>query len=82
MTASGDSLVANSNLITKVYFPRVLIPGAAVAAGLVDFAISALVFLLMMVLYGVDARWRMLMGCHCWHDHCGGVGLRDVDCCP
>ena len=61
VTASGDSLVANSNLITKVYFPRMLIPGAAVAAGLVDFAISAVVFLVMMPLYAVGIQWRMLM---------------------
>src|SRR5688500_10153097 len=40
VTASGNSLVGSSNLITKVYFPRMIIPGAAVAAGLVDFAIA------------------------------------------
>jgi lipopolysaccharide transport system permease protein len=61
VTASGDSLVANSSLITKVYFPRVLIPGAAVAAGLVDFAISAAVLLIMMPLYAVGLRLRILM---------------------
>jgi lipopolysaccharide transport system permease protein len=62
VTASGDSLVANSNLITKVYFPRALIPGAAVAAGLVDFAISAVVFAVMLPLYRMGLHWRMLMG--------------------
>ncbi len=61
VTASGDSLVANSSLITKVYFPRVLIPGAAVAAGLVDFAISAAVLLIMMPLYAAPMTARMLM---------------------
>src|SRR6266478_10014426 len=40
VTGCGYSLVANSNLITKVYFPRVLIPAATVLARLVDFAIS------------------------------------------
>lgn len=62
VTAGGDSLVANSNLITKVYFPRALIPGAAVAAGLVDFAISAMVFVVMLPLYRMGLRWHMLMG--------------------
>jgi homopolymeric O-antigen transport system permease protein len=61
VTASGDSLVANSSLITKVYFPRVLIPGAAVAAGLVDFAIAAAVLLVMMPLYAVPVSLRLLM---------------------
>src|SRR5215212_1632010 len=40
VTNSGNSLVGSSNLISKVYFPRMIIPGAAVAAGLVDFAIA------------------------------------------
>jgi lipopolysaccharide transport system permease protein len=60
VTASGDSLVANSSLITKVYFPRVLIPGAAVAAGLVDFTISAAVLLVLMPFYAVPMSWRLL----------------------
>ena len=38
---SGNSLVGSENLITKVYFPRMIIPGAAVGAGLVDFAIAS-----------------------------------------
>ena len=50
---SGNSLVANQHLITKVYFPRVLIPTAAVLAGLVDFAIAILELLAMLVYYGV-----------------------------
>jgi lipopolysaccharide transport system permease protein len=61
VAASGDSLVANSSLITKVYFPRVLIPGAAVTAGLVDFAISAAVLLVMMPFYAMGMSWRMLL---------------------
>jgi lipopolysaccharide transport system permease protein len=53
MTESGNSLVANQNLITKVYFPRLVIPLAAVLAGLVDFSIAFLVLLGMMVYYGI-----------------------------
>ena len=45
--------MANQHLITKVYFPRVLIPTAAVLAGLVDFAIAILELLAMLVYYGV-----------------------------
>jgi lipopolysaccharide transport system permease protein len=50
LTQSANSLVENQNLITKVYFPRLIVPLAAVLAGLVDFSI-ALVFLLGLMWY-------------------------------
>ncbi len=53
MAESGNSLVVNQNLITKVYFPRLVIPMATVLAGLVDFGIAFLVLLGMMVYYGM-----------------------------
>ncbi len=53
LTESGNSLVASQNLITKVYFPRLVIPLAACLAGLVDFAIAFLVLLGMMAYYGI-----------------------------
>src|SRR5437667_11745327 len=53
LTESSGSLVTNQNLITKVYFPRLIIPLASVLAGLVDFAISFSVLLLLMFYYGV-----------------------------
>lgn len=53
LTASGNSLVANQQLITKVYFPRLIIPISAVLAGLVDFGISFLVLIGMMFYYGI-----------------------------
>jgi lipopolysaccharide transport system permease protein len=53
VTSSGNSLVGNSNLITKVYFPRLIIPTASVAAGLLDLAISFVVLVLMMAWFGV-----------------------------
>ena len=53
LTESSGSLVANQNLITKVYFPRLIIPLASVLAGLVDFTISFCVLLLFMLYYGV-----------------------------
>lgn len=58
---SGNSLIASTNLITKVYFPRMIIPGAAVGAGLVDLAIAFLVLIGLMVYYGVGFSWAMLM---------------------
>lgn len=53
LSESGNSLVANQNLITKVYFPRLLIPISGVLSGLVDFAIAFVVLLVMMVCYGI-----------------------------
>lgn len=61
VTNSSNSLVGNSALITKVYFPRLVIPGAAVGAGLVDFAISGVILAAMMLFYRVSASWNLLM---------------------
>lgn len=53
VSQSGSSLVGNAQLITKVYFPRMVIPGAAVAAALVDFAVASLILFAMMAFYGI-----------------------------
>lgn len=53
LTESGNSLVANQQLITKVYFPRLVIPISAVLAGLVDFVIAFIVLLGLMFYYGI-----------------------------
>ncbi len=53
MTQSGNSLVANRGLITKVYFPRIIIPSSSILAGLVDFCIAFLVLIAMMLYYGI-----------------------------
>ena len=52
LTDAGHSLVANERLVTKVYFPRVLIPCATVLAALADFAIALLVLIGAMAFYG------------------------------
>ncbi|HSB88468.1 MAG TPA: ABC transporter permease [Anaerolineales bacterium] len=60
VTKAGNSLVASSNLITKVYFPRMAIPLALVVSGIVDFALSFLVLLAMVAYYGIHltpAAW-------------------------
>jgi lipopolysaccharide transport system permease protein len=53
LTESSNSLVANERLITKVYFPRLVVPISAVLGGLVDFAIAFVILLLMMFYYGI-----------------------------
>ena len=61
LTSSSTSLVANERLITKVYFPRLLIPVSAVLASLVDFAIAFVLLLGMMVFYGIVPTGSVLM---------------------
>jgi lipopolysaccharide transport system permease protein len=60
LTESSNSVVANERLITKVYFPRLVIPMASVLAGLVDFAVAFILVIGMMVYYGVRPSWTIL----------------------
>jgi len=60
ITASGNSLVGSANLITKVYFPRLIVPAAAMLAGFVDFALAFLLFCVLMVYYGVGLTMQVL----------------------
>lgn len=53
LTESSNSLVGSQNLITKVYFPRLVIPLASVLAGIVDFTIQFVVLLVLMAYYGI-----------------------------
>lgn len=57
---AGTSLVGNANLLTKVYFPRLIIPISAVGAGLVDFAIAFVVLLGLMQWYGIMPTWTIV----------------------
>jgi lipopolysaccharide transport system permease protein len=61
IASSGQSVVGNQNLITKVYFPRLIIPLGAVGAGLVDFAIAFGMLVLMMAWYGAAPGWGVLL---------------------
>jgi lipopolysaccharide transport system permease protein len=61
VTSGANSLIGNSNLITKVYFPRLIIPSAAVGAGLLDFGIAAALLVGMLVYYGFSVTWAYLM---------------------
>jgi lipopolysaccharide transport system permease protein len=60
VTLAANSLVGSGHLISKVYFPRLIVPLAAIASGLLDFAISFVVLLLMMAVYGVAPSPSML----------------------
>lgn len=62
LTQASNSLVENERVITKVYFPRLIVPMAAVLVGLVDFAIAFTVLIGMMLWYGIvptAAMWTL-----------------------
>jgi lipopolysaccharide transport system permease protein len=61
VTSSGNSLVGSSHLITKIYFPRMIIPGAAVGARVVDFAIGFLNLIGLMIYYRVAISKTLLV---------------------
>jgi lipopolysaccharide transport system permease protein len=61
VTSAGSSVVGSAQLITKVYFPRLIIPGAAVLATLVDFAIAFVLLIVLMLVYGTVPGWSALL---------------------
>jgi lipopolysaccharide transport system permease protein len=61
MTAGSGSLVGSANLITKVYFPRVIVPAAAVAALLIDLAITLVILIGLGLYYGIPLTWNLAM---------------------
>ena len=58
---AGNSLIVNSNMISKVYFPRLIIPASAVIVSLVDFFISGLILIALMFWYGYVPDWHIVM---------------------
>lgn len=58
---SANSLVANSNLLTKVYFPRLIVPASTVIVCLIDFLISFVILLGLYVFYQFTPDWRILL---------------------
>src|ERR1700730_13708705 len=60
LTQSSNSLVGSSNLITKVYFPRLIIPISSVISGVIDFALAMVVLFAMMIYYGVSPTINVL----------------------
>jgi lipopolysaccharide transport system permease protein len=61
VTNSSNCLVGSTNLITKVYFPRVIVPAAAVGASMVDLAIASLMLFAIMPFYGVGFHPSLIM---------------------
>jgi lipopolysaccharide transport system permease protein len=60
LSECSNSLIANSNLISKVYFPRLIVPTSAVITSFVDFMISGIILLGLMAVYNFVPSWRIL----------------------
>jgi lipopolysaccharide transport system permease protein len=61
LNQAGNSLVLNSRLITKVYFPRVLLPASSATSGLLDFLISSLFLVILLAYYRIHVTWAVLL---------------------
>lgn len=60
LSQASNSLVGNSNLISKVYFPRLIVPSASAVVALVDFAVTLVLLFGMMLLFGFWPDWRLV----------------------
>ena len=58
-TEAGNSLISNANMISKVYFPRLVVPTSAVIVSFIDFLISGIILVGLMLLYGFAPDWRI-----------------------
>ncbi len=59
LAEGSNSLISNSNLISKVYFPRLIVPASAVIVSFVDFAISMVLLAVLMIWYQVWPGWHL-----------------------
>jgi lipopolysaccharide transport system permease protein len=60
LTNAGQSVLSNAQLISKVYFPRLIVPAAAVITSFIDFCIAGVVLVFLMVWYQFSPDWRVL----------------------
>jgi lipopolysaccharide transport system permease protein len=60
LSQAGNSLVTNSNLITKVYFPRVLLPASSALSGLLDFLVGSAFLVVLMAYYRIHPTWALI----------------------
>lgn len=61
ITLAANSFVSNTNLVTKIYFPRLIVPLAAVFAGLIDLLFSFALLIILMIYYGVRPGWQIAL---------------------
>jgi len=61
LSTSSNSLVSNANLITKVYFPRMILPSSSAVSGLVDFSIGCVLLVGILAYYQMSPGWGILL---------------------
>lgn len=61
LSESSNSMVASARIISRVYFPRLIIPASVVFSGFVEAGISFVILLVLMLIYGVEVRWQLLL---------------------
>jgi lipopolysaccharide transport system permease protein len=61
LTGASGSLIGNANLISKIYFPRLVVPVAAVMVSFVDFLISFMILIGLMIFYKYSPGWQILI---------------------
>ena len=61
VSTSSGSLVGSAHMVSKIYFPRLVVPLSSVGSGLVDFLVSTVILLLLMLVYQVDWTWRLTL---------------------
>jgi len=61
LSESSNSVIANANMVSKIYFPRIIVPSSAVIVCLVDFLISFIILVGMMAWYNFWPDWKILM---------------------
>jgi lipopolysaccharide transport system permease protein len=61
LSQASDSMVSSASLISKVYFPRLIIPTSSAVVALVDFAINCVILLALMIWYGFLPTWRIVL---------------------
>ena len=61
MRTASKSLVSNRNMITKIYFPRIILPMSSILSSLVDFFVAMPILIVMMIIYGYHVNWYILL---------------------
>jgi len=61
LTESSNSLIGNSNLISKIYFPRLIIPASSIITTFIDFLISFVIMICLMIFYQFLPSWELLL---------------------
>jgi lipopolysaccharide transport system permease protein len=61
INSCAGSMVGSAQMVSKIFFPRIMIPFSAIGAGIVDFVVSACILLLIMVVYNIPWTWHLLV---------------------